>query len=342
MFEYYEILRYNFAIVKFMMDHNEKDVIGRIVTLRKDYAGQRGKKKFAVQLGISPSTYSYYEKDRVPPIPILLKICQLCNVNVNWLLTGNNGQEKEDHCQQTGQNNHIISKVNKVLEKQPAASDAISAFLNLLDEKSNFEQVRNLRPSAKAENGWIPVLGRTAAGVPGLWNNAIGTDSKIIETQLEELVQKHIKASIVKSIIADISIDSQALPIIQALNNAQASLIQTAGQDDEIVQFVDCPQIHKLLPDCFALQIDGDSMSPRINDGDIAIVSPSIAAGAALPAIVRISGAIGVTCKLIRNEDESVHLVPINEKYDAKIIKRKDLLWALAVICHIRLKSIDS
>ncbi|MGD0784557.1 MAG: S24 family peptidase [Sedimentisphaerales bacterium] len=326
-----------------MIDHNEKDVIGRIAALRKDYAGERGKKKFAAQLGISPSTYSYYEKDRVPPIPILLKICQLCNVNVNWLLTGNDGQENEKNAQ-TGQNNHIISKVNKVLEKQPATSDAISAFLNLLEEKSNFEQVRNLRQRpSKAENGWIPVLGRTAAGVPGLWNNAIGTDSKIIETQLEELVQKHIKASIVKSITADISVDSQALSVIQALNNAQASLIQTAGGDnDEIVQFVDCPQIHKLLPDCFALQIDGDSMSPRINDGDIVIVSSSIAAGAALPAIVRISGAIGVTCKLIRNEDDSVHLVPINEKYDAKIIKRKDLLWALAVICHIRLKSIDS
>jgi transcriptional regulator with XRE-family HTH domain len=110
------------------MDHNEKDVIGRIATLRKDYAGQRGKKNFAAQLGISPSTYSYYEKDRVPPIPILLKICQLCNVNVNWLLTGNNGQEKEDHCQQTGQNNHIISKVNKVLEKQPAASERFQHF----------------------------------------------------------------------------------------------------------------------------------------------------------------------------------------------------------------------
>jgi SOS-response transcriptional repressor LexA len=216
--------------------------------------------------------------------------------------------------------------------------------LSLLEEKSNFEQARNLPQSpSEAENSWIPVLGRTAAGMPGLWNNAIGTDSKIIETQLEELVQKHIKASIVKSITADVSVDSQALPVIQALNNAQASLIQTAcGDNDEIVQFVDCPAIHKLLPDCFALQVDGDSMSPRINDGDIVIVSPSIAAGTALPAIVRISGAIGVTCKLIRNEDDSVHLVPINEKYDTKIIKRKDFLWALAVICHIRLKSIDS
>jgi hypothetical protein len=46
-------------------------------------------------------------------------------------------------------------------------------------------------------------------------------------------------------------------------------------------------------------------------------------------------------CKLVRIEADKIHLVPINEKYEAKVIKSKDLLWALAVLCHIRLKSID-
>jgi len=240
------------------------------------------------------------------------------------------------------QNDNILLKTRNILEKQPQSSEAISAFLNLLEEKSNFEQAQNQRQNS-SQDGWIPVLGRTAAGVSGFWGKTIGTDSKIIETHLEELVQKHINASVVNSITADVSVDSQAMPVIRALNNAQASLIQTTGSDDDqIVQFVDCPQIHKLFPDCFALQIDGDSMAPRIDDGDIVIISPSIPASHALPAIVRICGAIGVTCKLVRTEDESVHLVPINEKYDAKIINKKDLLWALAVLCHIKLKSLES
>jgi hypothetical protein len=45
--------------------------------------------------------------------------------------------------------------------------------------------------------------------------------------------------------------------------------------------------------------------------------------------------------RLVRIEADRIHLVPINEKYDTKVIKSKDLLWALAVLCHIRLKSID-
>jgi len=326
------------------MDISEKSIIKRIIVLRRDLAGVRGRKKFAALLGLSPSTYSYYEKDRVPPISILLKICELCNVDIGWLLTGQNIDKSEKNGQLSTQNSQIFSKFCKIIENQPASSDAISAFLNLLEEKSNLEQIQNQpQVSSQAGAGWIPVLGRTAAGVPGFWGKAIGTDSKIIETHLEELVQRHINASIVNSITADISVDSQVKSVIQALNNAQANLIQTAGQDDDqIVQFVDCPQIHNLFPDCFALQIDGDSMAPRINDGDIVIVSPSTPASPGLPAVVRILDAIGVTCKLIRTEDEMVHLVPINEKYDAKIIKRKDLLWALAVLCHIRLKSIDS
>jgi SOS-response transcriptional repressor LexA len=222
---------------------------------------------------------------------------------------------------------------------------AILAFLDLLEQEAALALKASQGPAEDFRQdsaGWIPVLGRTAAGVAGLWGEVIGADSNVLETHLEELVQKHINASIVNSTIAEVSVDSQARPIIQALSNIQANLVQTAGSDDQIVQFVDCPQIRELLPDCFALQIDGDSMAPRINDGDIVIVSPSVPAGAALPAIVRISGAIGVTCKLVRIEGQRVHLVPINEKYDTKIVERKDLLWALAVLCHIRLKNVDS
>jgi SOS-response transcriptional repressor LexA len=321
-----------------MIDHSEKKVIERIIALREDFSGKRGRKKFATLLGISPSTYSYYEKDRVPPIPILLKICEICNVDIGWLLTCKNREK-------TVENDQISLKIRKLIKKQPASLQAILAFLDLLEQeaalalKASQGRAEDFRQDSA---GWIPVLGRTAAGVPGLWGEAIGADSNVLETHLEELVQKHINASIINSTTAEVSIDSQARPIIQALSNIQANLVQTAGGDDQIVQFVDCPQIRELLPDCFALQIDGDSMAPRISDGDIVIVSPSVPAGAALPAIVRISGAIGVTCKLVRIEGQVVHLVPINEKYDTKIVERKDLLWALAVLCHIRLKNVDS
>jgi len=255
---------------------------------------------------------------------------------MKYLMDNSEKNIKNDYL--SGSNCQILSKTQKILEKQPQSLDAISAFLNLLEEKANLEAQIPQKEQSQAGNGWIPVLGRTAAGMPGFWNQAIGTDSQIIETHIEQLVQKHLNASVVNSITADITVDSQTKAVIKALNASQANLIQTVGGNDEIVQFVDCPEIHSLFPSCFALQVDGDSMAPRINDSDVVIVSPSLAAVEGLPAIIRISGAIGVTCKLIRIDDQSIHLIPINEKYDAKIANKKDLLWSLAVICHIKLK----
>jgi phage repressor protein C with HTH and peptisase S24 domain len=127
--------------------------------------------------------------------------------------------------------------------------------------------------------------------------------------------------------------------VIQALNNSEANLIQTVDGNDAVVQFIESLEISKLFPDSFALQVDGDSMSPRINDGDVVILSPSVPAVEGLPAVVRLSEAIGVTCKLVRNEAKTVHLVPINEKYETKIANKGDILWSLAVLCHIKLKS---
>ncbi|HBG26231.1 MAG: hypothetical protein A2Y10_08090 [Planctomycetes bacterium GWF2_41_51] len=316
------------------MDELEKSIIHRIIGVRTSLAGERGRNKFAKMLDLSPSTYSYYEKDRIPPVPVLVKICQLCNIDLNWLLTGKNGESDKAI---SSEHLKIIAKTQKIIEKQPNSVNALSAFLNLLEEKASFETAVKSQNSSK--NGWIPVLGRTAAGVHGSWSQSIGTDSRVVETHIEQLVQKHLNSSIVNSITADITVDSQTRGIIQALNKSQANLIQTTGNnEDDVVQFVECSEVHNLFPDSFALQVDGDSMSPRINDSDIVIVSPSLAAVEGLPAIIRISNAIGVTCKLIRMEDKSVHLIPINEKYETKVAAKNQILWSLAVICHIKLK----
>ncbi len=320
-----------------MENFSEKALIDRIIELRKSFAGERGKSKFAESLGITPSTYSYYEKDRIPPISILLKICQLCNVSIFWLLTGQKGEKSPESQRFDSGFSDILEKLKKLSNGNPVSLQAVTAFLDILEQKNAIE--KNL---AKTKPGWIPILGRTAAGPIGMWSQVNLTDSKVIQTQLEQLVARHINSSIIKTRDGRISADLQARPVLAALRNTQTSLIQTAQSgSDEICQFIDCPDIARLYPDCFALQIDGDSMAPRICDGDIVIVSPSISAGQGQVTVARVAGAIGVTCKLLRSEGDRVHLVPINEKYDTKIIKSNELLWALAVLCHISLENVD-
>jgi transcriptional regulator with XRE-family HTH domain len=331
-------------------------IIDRLRQLRLQYAGPRGKSQFARALGLTPSTYSYYENNRLPPIETLLKVCEVTRADLQWLLTGKDSGKGSSFTA----NKALLEKIETLLRDSPQLTKPIEAFVDLLVEKNAFE--KKLTPPAPVRSAtqgsddssqehfsddskhtpappdWIPVLGRTAAGMVHFWNQTHLPDRSQAVTQLDELVRKYIGKDILGSTEGLMSIDLQAQPIVEAIDNLDANLIQVAGsQGDDIVEFVQVSQIQRLFPDCFALQIDGDSMSPRINDGDIVIVSPSVPAAQGQVAIACLANQIGVTCKLIRTTETDVHLIPINERYDTKLLPKSDLLWALAVLCHISL-----
>jgi len=313
---------------------DEKAIIERVKLLRNQYAGNRGKSKFARALGISASTYNYYENNRIPQIEILLKMCEVTGADLKWLLTGRIAEKKFAF----GPNSALLRKLDALLGENPDLAEPISAFIELLCEKKGVEEEFHPRvPLSKPDRpGWIPVLGRTAAGMVHFWDQTALPEPKQAVTELDELVKKHIGKAIIGSTDGTVSIDLQARALIDGVKRAEVNLIQVSGQEaDNIVEFIECEEIFELFPDSFALQIDGDSMSPRINDGDIVILSPSVPAVQGQIGIARIANQIGVTCKLIRSTERDVHLIPINERYETKVVAKKDLLWALAVLCHI-------
>ena len=317
-----------------MQISDENAIIERIKELRNRYSGSRGKSKFARALGISASTYNYYENNRVPPPQILLRICEVTGSEIEWLLTGERSEKKPV----SGPNDKLLQKLDYLFTEHPELNEAVLAFIELLCEKKEIErQIHSkVSPPDTRRPGWIPVLGRTAAGIIHFWNQEILPDSKQAITELDELVKKHLGKEIVSSADGTMSVDLQGGALLRGLKENQVNLIQVCGQQPgEVVEFVQCEQVHKLFPDSFALRIDGDSMSPKINDGDIVILSPSVPAAQGQPAVAHIVGQIGVTCKLIRTAENDVHLIPINERYETKIVANKELLWALAVLCHV-------
>jgi transcriptional regulator with XRE-family HTH domain len=323
----------NSQIGKNMENFNEKTIIERIKLLRTQHAGARGKSKFARALGISPSTYNYYENDRVAPIKVLLRICEVTGADLEWLLTGQQARTALIG----GPNKALLQQLDELLTSSPELAEPIQAFVELLCEKKGIERQLSAIPSTKTDRpGWIPVLGRTAAGMIHFWDQTSLPEPRQAITELDDLVRKHIGKTIIGSTDATVAIDLRARALVDGLKNHQANLIQVGGAEHEqVVEFVQCQDIHSLFPDSFALQIDGDSMSPRINDGDIVIVSPSVSAAQGQIGVARLANQIGVTCKLIRATDTEVHLIPINERYETKVVPKKDLLWALAVLCHI-------
>jgi SOS-response transcriptional repressor LexA/DNA-binding XRE family transcriptional regulator len=317
-------------------------IIERIKQLRTCFAGLRGKSKFAKALNISPSTYNYYENNRMPPIEVLLKICEVTCTDLHWLLTGQEGGKKSssDEHKSYKQQNCLVYSIDNLLNSYPDLAEPISAFVDLLCQKKGVEnKIEGKATDVETDRpAWIPVLGRTAAGMVYFWDSQTLPQPSEAVTELDELVKKHIGKEIVGMVDAKISVDLQAKELLNNLKKTDVNLIQVAAKEsEEITEFVQCRQIYELFSDSFALRIDGDSMSPRINDGDIVILSPSVAANQGQIGIIRLKNQIGVTCKLIRMTDKDIHLIPINEKYQTKVIPKRELVWALAVLCHISL-----
>lgn len=388
-----------------MENLTENKIIDRIKAVRQEKYGTRGKSKFARDLGISPSTYNYYEDNRVPPIETLVKMCKATGTDLNWLLTGekttknpsyaaNNNDfdtKKTPYALFASENISLLRQLDSFFTSHPNLIDPTLAFIDLLSETTQIEkktpfsdapsrflnqhtnsdpaantlsannQNSNPTPAVSTANtfinkeldtdtiaidspagkyrpDWIPVLGRTAAGIVYRWDQLNLNDSEKPITKLSELVYSQTGKDIINSIDGQLKVDLHRSKDIGLIKDQAVSLIQLNCENDEMVtEFLQSLRICELFPDSFGLYVDGDSMSPRINDGDMLILSPSVRASQGQICVAKAKNQIGVTCKLIRMTDESIHLIPVNEKYETKVLPKSDLDWALAVLCHVQL-----
>jgi SOS-response transcriptional repressor LexA/transcriptional regulator with XRE-family HTH domain len=295
----------------------------------------RGKSKFSNKLGITPSNYNYYEKDRIPPIEILWKICEITGCQLEWLVSGQSSGPAESKNKPL---DPLAQRIGLYLQDNPSSVRAMEAFFELLVHKNNFEVEKS---HADPEQGggtsqryWLPVLGRTAAGIINYW--PLGANGLPQVTQLGDLIQKHQVNILRKQPSRYVSSDSAMVGIPQ-LDAEQVSVIQLAEMTEQgVCEFVQCQRVVQRYPDAFALRIDGDSMSPHMEDGDLVILSPSVAHTEEAAGVVKLKNQIGVTCKIIRSQEDQLHLVPVNEKYDHQIVRQDQVEWTLAVLWRIR------
>jgi SOS-response transcriptional repressor LexA/transcriptional regulator with XRE-family HTH domain len=350
----------------------------RIADIRRKLHGDRGKASFGNELGISPSTYIYYEASRVPPADVLVKIADIAQVDLRWLLTGQTPAEA------IPANHPALQRVAALLADCPDAVGPLLAFVDLLAASLDWPAKGTLSaasapaappsgvairapvatvpnvnavaapnaasaappagepgapPVAKATGAvsssadgplaretWIPVLGRSAAGVAQFW--AKDSDAAGVRL-LSELVERHAAgARQIQPAQATVPSSQEALPVqIVALSDPGA---------DNVAEFIAAGAIKGRYPDAFAVRIDGDSMSPEIRHGDLVICSPSVEPADGAAALVQLHGQIGVTCKLFRRQGQTVHLVPVNEQFPPQSFDAARVTWAKRVLARVR------
>ncbi len=230
-----------------------------------------------------------------------------------------------------------------MLAERPDSAETMNAFLDILAQSMQFPAKAPIKAAAALPQDtpqvflqdtpqdkdlcWIPVLGRSAAGVPHFWRDPAQAESI---TQLRDLAERHAR---------QVAGRSQPARITQAddLPDGPVQIISVSRpQPGQPSQFLLAETILKRWPDAFAVQIDGESMSPDIRHGDFVVLSPSTPAGQGRPAVVQLDNQIGVTCKLYHTDGSQAHLVPINEHFEPQAHPAKKITWALQVLARIR------
>ncbi|GAF68978.1 unnamed protein product [marine sediment metagenome] len=308
------------------------EICRRIAQVRLETAGPRGKCAFASQLGLSPSTYSYYESKRVPPAEVLVRIADLAGVDLRWLLTGEAAGELKAPA-----SHPVVQRAAKLLAERDNAAAPLAAFLDILAQTFEFPQKQEPARSAEAapppaashvggyqDTSWIPVLGRSAAGVPQFWS---GEDESAGLTTLNELIARHARCE---------HRTRAARASGEETDEFTVQVIALTAPEAEVSEFIGAAGIRACYPNAFAVRIDGESMAPDIRHGDLVVLSPSADAADGKAAVVQLKSQIGVTCKIFRREAETVHLIPINEQFAPQAYPAEQVGWALRVLARVR------
>ncbi len=320
---------------------HERRICARVWEARQRTFGPNGAARFARALHLYPSTYRPYESSRLPAMPVLLRISELSGLDLRWLLTGQfaSGTQLAEPLPLPSRFRDALQRFAERLGRRPGATQAMTALLDILDDAADLEKhldrPQRLSTSTRrsALRPAIPVLGRTAAGIPCFWKRP--TDQPRIPANW---LSNRRPASRITA-----TIDLPADPP-QPATAAAACLLEFTTPihfgDLSVTRFLQAPALRREFPTAFALQIDGDSMAPMIAHGDFVILTPDRPARPARPAVLQLRDQMGLTCKLIRKTASRIHLIPINRSFPVTRHPAGDLLWALAVLYRVRLQTV--
>jgi len=87
-------------------------------------------------------------------------------------------------------------------------------------------------------------------------------------------------------------------------------------------------------PNAFALVVKGTSMSPKIEDGDIVVVSPRHEVRSGDICVIRVNDED--VLKKIKLEEQYVHLIPLNPVFEPVTVRKRDVTFIWKVVKVIK------
>ncbi len=124
-------------------------------------------------------------------------------------------------------------------------------------------------------------------------------------------------------------VDLVSLPLLASV---PAGALSQRFSSDQAERFITVDDVRD--PNAFALEVKGNSMSPRIENGDIIVVTPKLEVKSGDICVVRVDEED--TVKRIRIDEQFVHLIPLNPEYEPMVIRKKDVTFMWRVVKVIK------
>lgn len=126
-----------------------------------------------------------------------------------------------------------------------------------------------------------------------------------------------------------LGVDAVPIEKVPVLNRIPASGFITSYDDELIIDWiVTTKHRHKGI---FALRVSGDSMAPKIEDGDTVLLAPGLEfINNRIYAVV--TSESEHTLKLVRKEGENIICIPMNPNYNPMILHESKVLRLIRVV----------
>jgi repressor LexA len=119
---------------------------------------------------------------------------------------------------------------------------------------------------------------------------------------------------------------------IPLLSSVPAGRTAAIFHPEHVERFVTVDNLND--PGAFALVVKGSSMSPKIEDGDIVVVSPQREAHSGDICVVRVNEED--VLKMVKIDEEHVHLIPLNSEFEVVTVRKRDVAFVWKVVRVIK------
>jgi len=123
-----------------------------------------------------------------------------------------------------------------------------------------------------------------------------------------------------------------ALVEIPVLSSVPAGKTAAMFHPDYVDHYITVDNIKD--QNAFALVVKGKSMSPKIEDGDIVVVSPQQEVRSGDICVIRVNDED--VLKKVKIEDQYIHLIPLNPNFEPVTVRKRDIAFVWKVIRVIK------